>query len=81
MNLAPKILTGQEYGSQLLLPDGNFAKKFGSTMMRRDNLKTKFQSLKTNRLNTFDHSLVRDIVSSMRSLTKMSSSTYAAAGQ
>ena len=35
MNLALKILTGQECGSQLSLPDGNLNKKFGSMTMRK----------------------------------------------
>ena len=41
-------------------------------------LKTKFQNLKTNKLDTFDLTLVRDVVSSMRSLRSMSltRSTY-----
>ena len=35
MKVALKILTGQECGSQLSLPDGNLAKKFGSTTTMR----------------------------------------------
>ena len=41
-------------------------------------MKTKFQSLKTTKLDTFDLTLVRDVVSSMRSLRSLSltRSTY-----
>ena len=44
MNLAFKILNGQECGSQLSLPDGNLAKKFGRTMTMRKGQPDKYIS-------------------------------------